>query len=202
MILSKRYGFLFIHSPKTSGDVMTLHLEPYADEVDKLAGKHLTARQMKKKLFDRGDSLFNYYSFGFIRNPWELRHSHYYYSRLMLDRIDQIDDGLWEWKDSLRKTEGMSFKDYVLQTMQGSALRWFFQDDGGNDLVSFVGNYHNPRDWYRVLHRLDMPIIERKHGNVSDRPKDYTKEYDKEMKEFVEAVAEPEIKRFGFKFGK
>jgi Sulfotransferase family len=96
MIISHKHKFIFVHVPKTGGTSITYsflkHLDKKNDTIlgclppydkisreNKIKGglhKHSSASDVKKEL---GNIYSNYFSFAFVRNPYDLILSQYYW---------------------------------------------------------------------------------------------------------------------------
>tara|TARA_B100000683_G_scaffold277766_1_gene338721 strand:+ start:2398 stop:2979 length:582 start_codon:yes stop_codon:yes gene_type:complete len=80
MILSDNKKFIFFHLYKTAGTSLSQILKPYSTLARD--GKHFKVHQYLDKY---GKSKYDdYYTFGFVRNPWDWQVSLYHY--MLMDR--------------------------------------------------------------------------------------------------------------------
>ena len=79
MIVSHKHKFVFVKIPKTAGETLVTALREYIewDLVAPPRGNHEKLKEIKGKL----DSWEEYFKFTFVRNPWDLRVSRFFYLR-------------------------------------------------------------------------------------------------------------------------
>ena len=146
MIIDHGRRFVFIHVPRTGG----------FSAYNMLGGQTPGAMHPR-----RSDIEENYFSFGFIRNPWDRMYSAFRKQRTM------------------PKYHGFSFKRYLLEGIADNGIRFeamYFL--AGCD---FIGRYENLQsDWDYILDRLNMPAQTLPHLNQCGDD-DYQNHYDNEM---------------------
>lgn len=212
MIYSKRLSCIFVHVPKTGGTSLVEALKPYANRpplplraigylfddhgrtlpeaLFPIVGYpyHITARRLARLWGpDRFDALF---SFGFVRNPWDLTLSEYLY---ILRRRGHPK------RAQVRRLSG--FSDYVRWKRDHYARQqteWLF-DAGDTLLVDRVGRFENySTDANRILEQLglggDIP-----HRNSTEHL-DFRTYYDDATAHLVEAIFPDDIRHFGYRF--
>lgn len=102
MIISHSHKFIFIKIPKTAGTSIVNHLGPYLNEEmrNPSLGDHerirdtLVGKVNEKKIYRPGIisiskennlnqhfDINDYFKFAFVRNPWDVRLSRYFYLR-------------------------------------------------------------------------------------------------------------------------
>jgi hypothetical protein len=210
MIISVKYGFIFIHVYKNAGTSINAALEPFLFYNKTHMLYYKICKRFKIHLplildphplpehcsmidvvnFLGPERKKRFFSFAFVRNPWDWQVSLYTFMRrtaqhkqhLMLSRYDTFEDYI-RWRCS----EDVHFqKDFV------------YAPDG-TQLVDFIGRYeHIDRDFRMVCDRINiqasLPML-----NVSkERP--YQDYYIPETVELVRRTFLPDIELFDYKF--
>ena len=182
MILAPDKRFIFIHVPKAAGTSINGALSMYdvfhgargeaarRTQAEKAGlpaaaaalGEHASAKQFIAAV---GRAEFDaYYSFGFVRNPWDVAVSWFHY-RLINPAV----------AGHAEATAAGNFQAYVLRYLtQGDALRWvglqhpFLVDSADQLAVSFVGRYESlERDYAALVTRLAITPLPLDHFNQS-----------------------------------
>lgn len=205
--ISHGYKFIYIHIPKTAGTsiskaIDSLPTKPIPSRivpVDYKYAKHHKAREMKRLL---GDAIWNdYFSFAFIRNPWDLMVSSYnwwlqkarQYSWLKndCDRIEQMGN----FDTYIRSHYGQK----LINQFEGSLSDWVAED--GKVIVSYVAKFERlHEDWQEVCKRLNAEHQPLPHLNPTKR-KPYTEYYTPETRQMVADRFKWVIDNFGYEFG-
>ena len=184
MILSPDHRFIFIHVPKAAGTSINAALSlhdaffpvRHADaavrrrHAEKISlppatadlTEHASAAQFIRAL--GRDAYAGYFSFGFVRNPWDVAVSWYHY-RLINSQISGHAEA----------AAAGSFRNYVLKhfTQAGSHKRVglqhpFLTDETGAVALSFVGRYESLlKDWDTVRAGLKVETLPLDHFNQS-----------------------------------
>ena len=135
-----------------------------------------------------------YFCFTFVRNPWDLLVSKYYYSR--------------------QPQKGVSFREMIF-LMDDAKMRprhrlKHKQTDFINSNINYIGRFENlEADFKKIcdilglnppkLEHLNTTHSERSALGCKDRP--YWEYYDEETKEIVATKYKKDIETFGYKFG-
>ncbi|GAB5390341.1 MAG: sulfotransferase family 2 domain-containing protein [Alphaproteobacteria bacterium] len=175
------FGFIKIDKPEDFVPRAGLH------DADAMGPKHARARRLK---LDYPEIWNEYFTFAFVRNPWDRLVSSYHWAK----------QGN---KPRLQKFN--SFEEFVLEMpnikarLKNTQLN-FIANKRGKILVDFVGRTETmDRDFAHVCERigsdLELPRI-----NTSKRG-DYTEYYTDEMRKIVDEVFADDIEAFGYKFG-
>lgn len=157
-----------------------------------------------------------YYTFGFVRNPWARLVSWYVmvsemtpYKRNQPNKTNK----LWDYV----KQNSDSFKEFVencteeiVDVRDGYEYRKsftrnqydYFTDSEGKIAVNFIGRFENlQEDFEKVLAELKLPMYELPVVNATKK-KDYRSFYDENTMKIVESRFEKDIKYFGYTFDK
>ena len=201
-MISDKDKFIFIHIPKCAGTSIEFFLNGSAhvewDEHNKIWVQHATAEQIKKFYCQNYE---DYFSFTFIRNPW--------------DRA--VSDYLWIKKDLNIED---SFKNYLLleNNFNSPHLRYphlnkagrgdhilaqsdFILNSNGDRIVDFIGRFENlQEDFNIVCDKIGIAQKQLTHRNKINH-KHYTEYYDEETKQIVAEKYAKDIEYFGYKFG-
>lgn len=205
MIVKGRRNFIFVHIPKTAGTSISVKIKS-----KKFFGTsfkphtHATLLEIKDFL---GPKFDNYYSFSFIRNPWERMHSLYYflcYKEIYKDKGEDWDQEefikkgfkWWlmehEWWAPALKRQGLcaqkrSQSDYLIDQTGGIAVNDIFTYENlNNDLLTLSKKI-----------KLDLPNLtyEKKLNR-----KDYKEAYCSESIDFISTYHKKDIELFNYSF--
>lgn len=206
MLKSEMPRFIFIHIYKTAGTSITNALTPFATNrwplfIERLFRKtgietfnlkpyhdHIRAKELIEKI---GVKKFNsYFSFAFVRNPWDWQVSLYTY---MLKKVEHH-------QHDFVKNLG-SFDRYIEWRCE-KEIRFqkdFIYSDDDELLVDFVGRYEKlDADFKTICEKIgiavELPVL-----NVS-KSKPYQKYYAKESIELVRRTFAPDIELFKYEF--
>lgn len=155
MILSFSRKFIFIHVVKTGGTSIATAVRPHLVDGDLLCGyptpalypKHIWASQLRDELPHYSD----FFSFGFVRNPWDRLVSSFFWWQ-------QIDKHGWNTERFDRVARGKTFEEYVLggEWLVTNCCADFLYD-GPNCLVDEIGRFEDlAGDFNRIAKRLEL----------------------------------------------
>jgi sulfotransferase famil protein len=194
MIVSKKSKFIFVHVPKTGGlSVRMVLCTSYVDDVEEIFRWHCRARDAAKFI----NNWNSYFSFGFVRNPWEAQLSMYTYVVGMGSRHPEGQ------KFSMYGSFG-SYLDRHIQGMWEAGQLCnqadFLYSREDECLVSFIGRHENlDRDFNKVRNKLGRPLSELPRLNQSEHGP-YRDYYDTNSKALVEKMFRKDIERFDYAF--
>jgi len=233
MIISHKHKFIFIHLHKCAGTSITKSLQPYLRQQslflkkDIIMGctpkheelsnksrksgsiyKHSMAGEIKSFI---GKALWeDYFVFAFVRNPWDLVLSKYYWWH----KTDA------KWNDDAQKEKqkimSMSFTEFARtiqgsynQTMSYSLSTEKIQEDSTEPCekinLNFIGKFENlQEDFFKVCDALKLPRIHLPNANPSfelRNGKNYTHFYTEESRDIIADVYKKDIELFGYSFG-
>ncbi len=216
MLLSHRYGFLFVHIAKTGGTSVraAMRRAVWADpwriplflcsRLSHLSGhrlgckfprhaKAIAAQEMLPR--DFYNSLFK---FCFVRNPWDLQVSSFHHIRRERPHLTQgLDDFPSFLKHKLDRERPYQYHLDTSIELQAD----YVIDLHGNQIVDFVGRYeHLHEDYHTVLERVGMQAAPLPHRRQAKDRSDYRQYYTDETAELVAQHFEADIARFGYKY--
>ena len=155
-------------------------------------GVHTSAREVRTAIGpSRWDS---YYTFGFVRNPWDRLVSRYHHIRT---------------RPGARRHEQVvrlgSFERFVRWEMDLDRPRMHqcsdLCDRAGNVLVKFVGRFERLEADFAVVTRELGLRVELPHRNPAIQPKsDYRSYYDAELRDLVGRFCAQDCETFGYDF--
>jgi hypothetical protein len=225
-MISEKYKCIFIHIPRTAGQsienfFLPLHGLTWKTRAplllrhnpDPALGPerltHLTASEYIDCGYLTCDAFDNYFTFSFVRNPWDRLVSEFRYRRY--DEKYTFKEFVIRWlpnKDSYSD----AYRHIIPQYR-------FLYDDAGNQLVDFVGRFEKLQsDFDYVCSKLDitnslLPHVNSSRRNIGIKGKvksifskktqtrrPYTSYYDEETMEFVQEMYAIDISTFGYKF--
>ena len=217
MLLSIRYGFLFVHIAKTGGTSVRASLgrlrwrDPYylpmylCSRLSHLTGhkiatklprhaKAILAREaLPHELFDR------LFKFAIARNPWDLQVSSYHHLRR---ERPHLLEGHGDFESFLRwKLDPERPYQYHIDTsieLQSDYLIGLH----GEMLVDFVGRYERlEADFRTVCERIGIAARALPHRRqATDRGGDYRRYYTDETAELLAQRFRPDLEMFGYTF--
>ena len=151
--------FIYIHIPKSAGtSVQRSGLIDIKDWHD-----HKTAREI--------NNLSNYYSFTFIRNPYDKVYSSYNYYLNGRHR----DNNKKNWI----KTNYPTFKEFILDYNNSKKVckyhfettqKQYITNDNGEIIVDYVGNFYNVSNEFKKIQDLNPIYISNYSLPVENKP--------------------------------
>lgn len=218
MLLSKSKKFIFIHIFKTAGTSVNDVFVPYSRLIDRIAyqykltssicgrfigimgwqddgmkqitgfHKHAKASEIKEKLADYN----NYYSFCFVRNPFDWMVSLYFYIK---------QDG---GHPLHQKANEFDFKDFIklyLDTKPSLQTDFVLDPVTGKLIVSHVGRFETIKDDIaKITDKLGVVDYDFSHKNKSVHRKknDFRSYYDDELEKVVGEYFSKDLELFGY----
>jgi len=192
MFISHADEILFIHVPKTAGSAIHIYFKDHyglvgnqrADPLPEI--HHMSYTDILKQ----NPTLKTYFSFGFVRNPW-----------------DRLLSGFLDFKQNRRQFREIDFK-YFVQHIQDLGIlndvhfrsqKQFLVD--GENSVNFIGRFENLiNDFAAICNKANINLTPL-HKHRTTKHKKYTEYYDKEMIKIVENIFKEDIKYFNYEFG-
>ena len=205
MIVCEKPAFVFVHVFKTAGTSIKRALRryampswhEYANSVFKRVGipqfgppaypDHLLASQLVEQI--GLDKFKSYFSFAFVRNPWDWELSHYkYILRSKSHHYHQEVSGLKDFSEYVRWRCDGRFK------LQGD-----FVVMNDEIVVDYVGRFENlENDFQLVCNRLDINSTLARLNTT--RRTSYREHYNDTTAELIRRTYLCDILRFGYKF--
>lgn len=212
MLISHDHKFVFVHIYKTAGSSIEHTLQPFAEQAPRILKKlqavairfqiplpdiikrvmpypkHINAGKLRAALppgmFDE------YFSFAFVRNPWDLQVSLYHYILK--------DPWLHQHKEV---SELGSFDAYIEWRLQQGQpqQRSFVVDENGDQIVDFIGKLENlEQDFMEICQRIGVQV-KLDHINKSIH-KPYREYYSDATRDAIAALCKEDIEAFGYTF--
>lgn len=217
-MISHKYKCIFIHIPKTGGSSIQQALidsdssfEPFTEKyilknnlpphsngyngINKWDIKHTPARFIKNE-YD------NYFKFCFVRNPWDLVVSTYFWwiQKTKLD-IRKIQGKILE-KLGFNDFVYSFYTDYINEIHhQGlGQTYWITHNDNSSSCIDFVGRFENiNNDFLKVCDTLGIIPQKLKHKNKSTH-NDYRHYYDNDAQNIIYNKFYVDINNFNYSF--
>jgi len=204
--LSHEKKFFFIHVEKTGGSSLNKvimdsgHLNKDVDIFNKTGIINLKQSQFRGTPYYGGDTRAQdciewfgeerwdeYFTFAFVRNPWDRIYSWYRYlidqGALSPDISLQVWLMNYDFRDRMRQT------DYLL-------------DSFGRNRFKFIGRYENlVGDFAKVCDTLNISMGTLPHINKSSNNMPYYEYYNIETKDLVSRLFADEINLLGYEYG-
>ncbi len=213
MPLSRQYNALYIHIPKTGGTFITNNVLRMGNKAGKEKGQgeynffgttgnieytHATAPEIKDII---GDSFNSYYSFAFVRNPFDKLISEYFY----LTRQKNAHKGFINISSFKNFINELHEKFHSMDTLPQYQINHytpqykFILDNNDKIMVNYVGRFENfTSDIKNIMKTLNInvPIIKLNTTNH----KHYKHYYDKESIKMVEEMYHKDLEIFNYEF--
>ncbi|WP_168028782.1 sulfotransferase family 2 domain-containing protein [Falsiroseomonas selenitidurans] len=203
-MISHAHRTIFVHIQKTGGTSVTAAFGQPINAPD----KHHRADQLRERL---GAAVWDsYFTFAFVRNPWDRLVSWWSMIDAMRPRLDSGAPLNAFSRYVLRSAR--SFEEFLLHATEeiveeGGAKSItrcqtdYLVDSQGRLLVDFVGRFETlEADFSRIAARLPQPPAPLRHMNRSRRS-DYRQYYTPRLADLVAARFSKDIERFGYRFG-
>lgn len=208
MIISNNKRFIYIHLYKTGGTSIRQRLEKYDASYTlwhrvksaltkspvlppTLAPKHASARQIRSLL---GAELYHqYFSFVFVRNPWDWQVSLFNYIRRGGDRNNKHYNIIKSFKN---------FDEYIRWrcTVDVHLQKEHIIDDNGDRIVDFIGKFETlDKDFETICKTLGLITEQLPHLNSSNT-KNHRSYYTTETRAMVENAYQEDIELFGYEY--
>jgi len=156
-----------------------------------LIRKHSRAMEIKKYIGSQNWE--DYFTFSFVRDPWDRIVSLYYWYQS------------YNWNDP----EGLAKKIRKIPDFDGFVKSEFLQQpscsdyicDSGKSIVDFIGKLENfETDFKNVCNEIGLPEIQILKENISQRKRDYKEYYNEETIQLIAKKYDDDIKNFNYGF--
>jgi len=206
-MISHKHKFIFIHIPKCGGTSIECALLEN-ENVTKITYdvkqkyrlyyyyNNVTVQHRKIDQFKDAREK-EYFTFTFVRNPWERFLSEYFYIKTKNGcRCDDFDKKFPTFEHFV-KNNGIK----CCRLAHGCPQIDFVLNANKNKLTNFVGRCEDMQyDFNYVCGKIGIPKIELPRRNKT-KHKHYTEYYDDETKQIVAEKYRKDIEYFGYKFG-
>ena len=196
MLVSDSHKFVFHHVPKTAGSSITAALAPFCNRWKGVLPEEIHGWQVQFHrigmhtqlgiIKSAGEFLAEYFSFAFVRNPYEV-----VVSAWDFEKIKDFD---------------IYVEQQIFTGLQICARRSQYDhlsDEEGNLLVDFIGRYENfAEDFYKIIEAIEVPLLLIPKRNIKKERKtqDYRKYYTPLSREIVEEKYKKDLEFFGYEF--
>ena len=196
MLVSDSHKFVFHHVPKTAGSSITAALAPFCNRWKGVLPEEKHGWQVQFHrigmhtqlgiIKSAGELLAEYFSFAFVRNPYEV-----VVSAWDFEKIKDFD---------------IYVEQQIFTGLQICARRSQYDhlsDEEGNLLVNFIGRYENfAEDFYKIIEAIEVPLMLIPKRNIKKERKtqDYRKYYTPLSREIVEEKYKKDLEFFGYEF--
>lgn len=192
-LISDQYKYIFIHTPKTAGSSIK-HTLPNGR---KIGDTHEHARIIKQWHPDKWDV---YFTFAFMRNPWDRLFSMYKFRMKKMKRSESFQE--WFQKDLMYteiERKQTPKDDPLIPNLMKPQVNWL-KDKNGEIIVDFIGQFeYLERDWFYVCDQLELQRTPLPHIQKTS-PSNYKDYFTPYMRDFVAEHFKPDIEMFGYEF--
>jgi hypothetical protein len=190
MIISHEHRFIFIHVHRTGGTSIANLIQSQTNGKADHITQHGHFRTPESGLFEK---YWDYYTFSFVRNPWERMLSWYFlvHSNAFKSRPESIKADFERFlRDDLKEAHG-SFYPNQLD---------YLTDANGNIRVDKIGRFEHYEDDIRdIFSRLNLPFsgIPQLNKSIQTYSPSY---YSENSIEIVANMCKADIDFFGYEF--
>jgi len=184
MIVSESYGFAFFHVPKTAGSAVTVALSDYST-VGSPVSKALREPGWQNTYHEGGmymrvsqspRDLDDFYTFAFVRNPFDTIASLY------------------------AKSGYRDFSEYVANRGWTSQLVWT-QSQMLDGWIDYIGEYETlEADWEEICRYIGIDHSPLTNVNTTKNKKDYRTYYTDTEIQIVADIFDDDLTKFGYSF--
>jgi hypothetical protein len=207
MVLSDSKKFIFIHVYKVAGTSISQELVKYSTQIlpnirayrylnrrfpmifPLKYTRHATARQIRDAV--GAEKYPTYFSFAFVRNPWDWVVSQYHYIlRKKNHHQHQLITGFKDFD---------AYIDWLVST-KITTQKSILSDEKGNLIVNYVGKYENlDEDFANICEKIGIPRIELPKLNVTKKDS-YKKYFNERTRDLIRQAYLADIEAFGYEF--
>lgn len=204
-MINDKHKFIFVHINKCAGTSIKKTLLKYQEHNFDIDGRvdgisrplrgHVRLEMYPQNKID------NYFTFAFVRNPWERLVSQYFFNGPGTGRVRMFP--------KIDSEKEISFKEYIMKYFNNDVqisigqppqmLPWLTDSNGR--FIDFVGRFENLQNDFNIvcnnigIDREKLPHIQKTNHHH------YTDYYDDESREVVAEKFKGDIEYFKYKFG-
>lgn len=187
MFIPKHRKIAFIHIHRTGGTTITQLLKKMKHPTNVIIAGHFHFKKIHED-FDHYDD--DFFTFSFVRNPWERLLSWFLFFR------QQTPQRL-NFQHFLEQLDG--YQDYDSGDFMTNQVDYLTPGDDGKE-VDFIGKYENfQTDLEHVFEILQIPVFEIPVLNGTSKPF-WTDYYNETTKKMVAGMCEKDIDTFKYNF--
>lgn len=195
--------YVFIHIPKCAGTSVHRALGRLHQRLSILPDrrryhKHLKAAAVREILGPVWDNAF---TFSYVRNPWDLMVSSYYWWTTHASAFPPLAPdaakvkAMKDFGEFIRSDYGRTM---INEQVGTDCCEWLTAD--GETVVDFVGKFENlDADWRKICEALNVTPIELTRENAVSRPH-YRTFYDAESRDLIAQRFARTIEKFDYQF--
>ena len=182
MIICHEHKFIFVHVPRTGGHSVREMWKQYEHPHRKV--KYHARLNEGIKRFADGRNVNDYFSFGFIRNPWERVYS-LFCKHVNKSPVD-TSRGFKHWMFDKTRTDSQRHKQPAMFFLQNA---------------DYIAKYENfEEEWDIIFEKIGIPREPLPHKFKFKDDKSYQDLYDDDMRAFIVKHHQQDINRGSYIF--
>lgn len=187
-MINKEHKMIFIHHPKCGGSSIRKLLDFRPDRRFPIGTPQHSGHWYIQDILKRNPWAKDYFSFSFIRNPFAIEISRYFYIKW------------WRHHPYHKIAKENEFKDFLKKS--NNEIRNFSRMRIDNKVaVDYVGRIETfEKDLSFLCNKANIPLVDIPKEN-SRTPNHYTEYYDDETINIVSEFYKQDLEEFGYKFG-
>lgn len=141
-----------------------------------------------------------YFTFAFIRNPWDLVVSAYHFEQQYLARPD-VARSETDRVEALRRSYDFDRFVRIYPLLEPADMSAMIVDENERCIVNYIGRFENlDSDYSEICARIGIPKPTLSHENQSMGRHDYRSYYSDETREIVARYFARDIRNFNYEF--
>ena len=202
-MISHKHNFFFVSVPKTGSSSVEIALRKYCISMPP-SKKHFTYDEYINNKEDKELINFDYFSFAFVRNPFDRLVSQFFFSGRRFWNKYGLNQGSFCFKNYVEKivSKNIPFSSHRYESTKSNKLdKDWSQLQFVSPNIDFIGKLENiQQDFDVVCDKIGIPQQQLPHENKTAH-RHYTEYYDDETRKIVAEKCAKDIKYFGYKFG-
>ena len=206
MRISHKHKFVFIAVPKTGSSTIRKTLDPLSDikstgDKDSPYYWHTSAASLKKHFIEQGWDWNKYYKFGFVRNPWDMVVSSYFYLKYKHEsRFNYKDFNFEDFVFGGPHHTAGSLLNFRHMPANANQIDFFIDYNSEQNLVNYIGYFEDmQKDFNEICAEIGITQEALPQINKT-KHKHYSEYYNSRTRDYIAIKYERDIDAFEYEF--